>query len=247
MDNQTARTAVVTGASSGIGEATARALAAAGFQVVLGARRLEPCERIAAEIGGTALFLDITSDESVTRFADSLDSVAVLVNNAGGARGMAAVGDGEVEDWRWMWETNVLGTLRVTKALIPKLLADGDGMVITVTSTAALEVYPGGAGYTSAKHAERALHRMLEAELADTQLRFTEISPGIVHSDFSTNRFHGDAERAAAVYAGMTPLTAEDVADVIAFAATGPRNVSIEHVVIRPRAQADSVTVFRED
>ncbi|RYF59856.1 MAG: SDR family oxidoreductase [Comamonadaceae bacterium] len=247
MDSQTARIAVVTGASSGIGEATARALAAAGFHVVLGARRLERCARIAAEIGGTALFLDITSDESVTRFAETLDSVAVLVNNAGGARGMATVGDGEVEDWRWMWETNVLGTLRVTKALIPKLLAAGDGMVITVTSTAALEIYPGGAGYTSAKHAERALHRMLDAELADTQLRFTEISPGIVQSDFSTNRFHGDAERAAAVYAGMTPLTAEDVAGVIAFAATGPRNVSIEQVVIRPRAQADSTTVFRED
>ncbi|MGW5152857.1 SDR family oxidoreductase [Rhodococcus koreensis] len=240
------RTAVVTGASSGIGEATARTLASRGFHVVLGARRLDRCLGIAEEIGGTAIELDITSDQSVSEFAGRIDDVSLLVNNAGGARGMSTIAEADIDDWRWMWETNVLGTLRLTKALIPALLASERGVIVTVTSTAALEIYPGGGGYTSAKHSERVLHRLLEAELADTPIRFTEVSPGIVETDFSLNRFDGDADMAAGVYEGLTPLTAQDIADVIAFAADGPENVTLEHIVVRPRAQADSTHVHRE-
>ncbi|WP_172652488.1 SDR family oxidoreductase [Rhodococcus opacus] len=240
------RTAVVTGASAGIGEATVRTLAARGFHVVLGARRLERCQAIAEEIGGTAIELDITSDQSVLDFAGQIDDVSVLVNNAGGARGMSTILEADVDDWRWMWETNVLGTLRLTKALIPALVASGHGVIVTVASTAALEIYPGGGGYTSAKHSERALHRMLEAELADIPIRFTEVSPGIVETDFSLNRFDGDADRAASVYEGLAPLTAQDVADAIAFAADGPEHISLERIVMRPRAQADSTHILRD-
>ena len=240
------RTAVVTGASAGIGEATARTLAARGFHVVLGARRLDRCQAIAEEIGGTAIELDITSDRSVLDFAGRIDGVSVLVNNAGGARGLSTILEADIDDWRWMWETNVLGTLRLTRALIPALLASKQGVIVTVTSTAALEIYPGGGGYTSAKHSERVLHRMLEAELSDTPIRFTEVSPGIVETDFALNRFDGDADRAAGVYEGLTPLTAQDVADVIAYAADCPENVNLEHIVMRPRAQADSTHIHRD-
>ncbi|MEU2006695.1 SDR family oxidoreductase [Rhodococcus sp. NPDC019627] len=241
------RTAVVTGASSGIGEATARTLAARGFHVVLGARRLDRCQVIADDIGGTAIELDITSDQSVSDFAGRIDDVSVLVNNAGGARGLSTIAEADIDEWRWMWETNVLGTLRLTRALIPALLATKRGVIVTVTSTAALEIYPGGGGYTSAKHSERVLHRMLEAELADTPIRFTEVSPGIVETDFSLKRFDGDTDRAAGVYEGITPLTAQDVAEVIAYAADCPENVTLEHIVMRPRAQADSTHIHRDD
>ncbi|MGW5105975.1 SDR family oxidoreductase [Nocardia sp. NPDC004123] len=237
------RTAVVTGAGGGIGEATARTLAARGFHVILGARRSDRCQAIAEEIGGTAIELNITSDQSVLDFAGQIGDVSVLVNNAGGARRMRTILEADIDDWRWMWETNVLGTLRLTRALIPALVASRCGVVVTLTSTAALEIYPGGGGYTSAKHSERALHRMLEAELAGAPIRFTEVSPGIVETDFSLHRFEGDADKAAGVYQG---LTAQDVADVIAFAADGPENISLEHIVVRPRAQADSTHIHRD-
>ncbi|BAH50003.1 SDR family NAD(P)-dependent oxidoreductase [Rhodococcus opacus] len=234
------RIAVVTGASSGIGEATARTLAEQGFHVVIGARRLDRLEKIAEDIGGTALELDVTDQDSVDAFAAVLPRVDVLVNNAGGAKGLATVAEADLDDWRWMWETNVLGTLRVTKALLPKLIESGDGLVVTVTSLAALEAYDNGSGYTTAKHAEAVLHRTLRGELLGKPVRLTEIAPGAVETEFSLVRFEGDQERADKVYAGITPLVATDVADVIGFVASRPPHVNIDQIVVKPRDQASS-------
>lgn len=234
------RTAVVTGASSGIGAAIARTLAAQGYHVVLGARRVDRVQQLAAEIGGTGRQLDITDEASVAAFVEGLDVVHVLVNNAGGAKGLDPVANADFDDWRWMWETNVLGTLRVTKALLGALEASGDGLIITITSTAALEVYDGGAGYTAAKHAEGVLHRTLRFELLGTPIRLTEICPGMVETDFSLVRFDGDQAKADAVYAGVTPLVADDIAEVVGFVASRPPHVDLDQIVIRPRDQASS-------
>ncbi|MEU0469861.1 MULTISPECIES: SDR family oxidoreductase [unclassified Amycolatopsis] len=242
----TKRTAVITGASAGIGEATARALAEAGFHVVLGARRLDRLEKLAAELSGTAHVLDVTDPGSVAAFVQRVPDCHVLVNNAGGARGLERVEEADEDHWRWMWEVNVLGTLRMTKALLPKLIASGDGHVVTVTSIAGHEVYDGGSGYTSAKHAQSALHRTLRSEHLGDPVRITEIVPGMVETDFSANRFDGDTERAAKVYQGLTPLTAEDVADVIAFAVTRPSHVNLDTIVMKPRAQLNGSRAHRE-
>lgn len=238
--------AVVTGASAGIGEATARQLAKDGFHVVLGARRRDRLAVIAADIDGTALPLDVTDETSVAEFAAAVPSARVLVNNAGGARGIENVADADEAHWRWMWESNVLGTLRVTKAFLPRLVESGDGHVVTVTSIAATEVYDGGSGYTSAKHAESALHRTLRGEYLGRPVRFTEIQPGMVETEFSLTRFDGDAERAANVYAGITPLTAQDVAEVISFAVSRPAHVNLDTIVVKPVAQASATRAFRE-
>ncbi len=234
------RVAVVTGASSGIGEATARTLGALGFHVVAVARRAERVQRLAEEIGGTAVAADVTDETAVRALADRLGRVDVLVNNAGGAKGLAPVAEADLDDWRWMWETNVLGTLRVTRALLPKLIDSGNGLIVTVTSIAALEVYDGGAGYTAAKHAQAALHRTLRGELLGKPVRLTEIAPGAVQTEFSLVRFGGDEQRAEKVYAGITPLTADDVAEVIGFVASRPAHVNIDQIVIRPRDQASA-------
>src|ERR1700751_5437132 len=194
------RVAVVTGASSGIGEATAKTLAAQGFYVVAVARRADRINALANEIGGTAIGADVTDDRSVDALAGELSRVDVLVNNAGGARGLEFVAEADLDHWRWMWETNVLGTLRVTRALLPKLIDSGDGLIVTVTSIAAVEIYDGGSGYTAAKHAQGVLHRTLRSELLGKPVRLTEIAPGMVKTDFSLRRFDGDEERAAKVY-----------------------------------------------
>ncbi|WIM87310.1 SDR family oxidoreductase [Candidatus Mycobacterium wuenschmannii] len=230
--------AVVTGASAGIGEATARTLAAQGFHVVAAARREDRITALAAEIGGTAIVADVTSDAAVDALAQQLGRVDVLVNNAGGAKGLAPVADTDLEHWRWMWETNVLGTLRVTRALLPKLIDSGDGLIITVTSIAALETYDNGSAYVAAKHAQGALHRTLRGELLGKPVRLTEIAPGAVETEFSLVRFDGDRDRADAVYQGITPLTAGDVAEVIGFVASRPSHVDLDQIVIRPRDQA---------
>jgi NADP-dependent 3-hydroxy acid dehydrogenase YdfG len=232
------RVAVITGASAGIGEATARTLAAQGFHVVAVARRADRINALAAEIGGTAIVADVTDGAAVDALAGRLSRVDVLVNNAGGAKGLEPVADADLEHWRWMWETNVLGTLRVTRALLPKLIDSGDGLIVTVTSVAAMEIYDGGAGYTSAKHAQGALHRTLRGELLGKPVRLTEIAPGAVETEFSLVRFGGDQPRADAVYAGMTPLVAADIAEVIGFVASRPSHVNIDQIVIRPRDQA---------
>ena len=240
------RVAVVTGASSGIGAATARTLAAQGFHVVAVARREDRIQTLASEIGGTAVVADVTDEAAVETLASKVDRVDVLVNNAGGARGLAPVADADLEHWRWMWETNVIGTLRVTRALLPKLLDSGDGLIITVTSVAALEVYDGGAGYTAAKHAQGALHRTLRGELLGKPVRLTEIAPGAVETEFSLVRFDGDQRRADAVYTGITPLAADDVAEVIGFVASRPSHVDLDLIVMKPRDQANASRFNRQ-
>jgi len=241
-------TAVVTGASSGIGAATAAALAAAGFEVVLGARRVHLVEELAAQLGGgaRAYALDVTDQDSVDAFCAHLDECRLLVNNAGGALGLEPIASADESFWQTMFDTNVIGTLRMTRALLPQLMASGDGHVITVGSVAAFEPYAGGAGYNAAKHATRAVMDVLRIELIGKPVRVSEVDPGLVETEFSLVRFAGDAERAAAVYDGLTPLTAEDVAEVIAFIATRPSHVDIDQVVIRPRDQARVWLVHRE-
>lgn len=236
------RIAVVTGASAGIGEATARTLAAQGFHVVAVARRAERIHALADEIGGTAVVTDVTDDVSVAALAEALDRVpgeiSVLVNNAGGAKGLESVAAADLANWRWMWETNVLGTLRVTRALLPKLIDSGNGLIVTITSIAAFETYDGGSGYTAAKHAQGALHRTLRGELLGKPVRLTEIAPGAVETEFSLVRFGGDQDRADQVYQGITPLVAQDVAEVIGFVASRPSHVNLDQIVMRPRDQA---------
>ncbi|AKK25962.1 SDR family NAD(P)-dependent oxidoreductase [Mycobacterium sp. EPa45] len=234
------RVAVVTGASSGIGEATAKTLAALGFHVVAVARRADRIQRLADEISGTAIVADVTDDDAVAALAAGLPRVDVLVNNAGGAKGLEPIAEANLDHWRWMWETNVLGTLRVTRALLPKLVESGDGLIVTVTSIAALEVYDNGGGYTSAKHAQGALHRTLRGELLGKPVRLTEIAPGAVETEFALVRFAGDEQRADAVYSGITPLVAADVAEVIGFVASRPSHVNLDQIVLRPRDQASA-------
>ena len=232
--------AVVTGASGGIGAATARRLAADGFEVVVAARRLERCRALADEIGGRAVALDVTDDASVAVLAESLDDVAVLVNNAGGALGVDPVENASLEDWQRMYDVNVLGTLRVTQALLPALDAGEGGTIVNVTSVAGLIAYEGGGGYVAAKHAERALSETLRLELAGRPIRVVEIAPGMVQTEgFALTRWGGDQEKADAVYAGVDrPLVAEDIADCIAFTVGLPQHVNIEKLVVRPLAQA---------
>ena len=238
--------AVVTGASSGIGAATARTLAAQGYHVVVGARRFDRITDLARDIHGTAIPLDITDPDSVASLADVVSRVNVLVNNAGGAKGQSSVMDADIEQWRWMWETNVLGTLHVLRAMLPKLVASGDGLVVTITSTAALEAYDNGSGYTSAKAAQSKLHNTLRGEFLGQPVRFTEILPGLTETEFSLVRFDGDEQAAAKPYAGMEPMVAEDVAEVVGFVASRPARVNLDTIVMRPRAQHSAMRVHRE-
>jgi NADP-dependent 3-hydroxy acid dehydrogenase YdfG len=239
------RTAIVTGASSGIGAATVRSLAAAGFEVVAAARRLERCEEVAKEVGGRALHLDVTDPDSVAELAEAVPEAAVLVNNAGGALGLDPVAEADEEQWTRMYETNVLGVVRVTKAFLPALERSGDGHVVVMGSGAGVEVYPGGGGYTAAKHGANALSRTLRIELLGKPIRVTEIAPGLVETEFSVVRFEGDRAKADKVYEGMTPLTAEDVADAVAYVVTRPPHVDIDYVSIRPTDQASARDVHR--
>jgi NADP-dependent 3-hydroxy acid dehydrogenase YdfG len=248
--------AIVTGASSGIGAATARRLATEGFHVVAAARR---ADRLSALVGGitdaggaaTAVTCDVTSDASVAQLAAVVLAApgqpTLLVNNAGLARGFDPIESGSIEDWRWMYEVNVLGTLRVTQAMLPALEASGAGTVVVVSSTAGQVPYEGGGGYAAAKHAETALAGTLRLELCGRPVRVIEIDPGMVRTDeFSLVRFRGDAEQAAAVYAGVAePLLADDVADCIAWCATRPQHVNVDRLVVRPLAQAAQHKVHR--
>lgn len=239
------RTAVVTGASSGIGAATARHLAAAGFEVVVGARRLDRLHEVADPIGARAIELDVTDTSSVEAFCGSLGDVSVLVNNAGGALGLDPVAEADEAQWRTMYETNVLGVMRMTRALLPRLIAGGDGHVVTIGSIAGWETYAGGAGYNAAKFGARAVMGSLRQELLGQPVRLTEIDPGMVETEFSVVRFGGDAERAATVYEGVTPLTADDVAECVTFAVTRPAHVNIDTMVVLARDQAGARTVHR--
>jgi NADP-dependent 3-hydroxy acid dehydrogenase YdfG len=248
--------AIVTGASSGIGAASARRLAAEGFHVVAAARRKDRLDAVVAEIiqaGGaaTSVTCDVTSDESVAGLATAVASlglpVTLLVNNAGGAHGLDPVADGSVADWQLMYEVNVLGTLRVTQALLPALVESGAGTIVMIGSTAGFIVYEGGGGYSAAKHAQAALTGTLRLELCGQPVRVIEIDPGMVRTDeFALNRFRGDADRAAKIYEGVAePLTADDIADCVAWCATRPHHVNIDRLVVRPLAQAAQHKVHR--
>ncbi|MFE3606282.1 SDR family NAD(P)-dependent oxidoreductase [Streptomyces goshikiensis] len=253
MSTAATRTAVVTGASSGIGSATARQLAEAGYHVVLTARRKERIEALAAELtaaghAATAYALDVTDRAAVDAFAAALDRCDVLVNNAGGAIGAEPVATGDPADWRTMYEVNVIGTLHVTQALLPALTASGDGTVVVLSSTAGHATYEGGAGYVAAKNGARVLAETLRLEIVGQPVRVIEIAPGMVKTEeFAKTRFRGDAEKAEKVYAGVAaPLSADDVADTIAWAVTRPSHVNIDLLVVRPRAQASNTKVHRE-
>lgn len=244
--------AVITGASSGIGAAAARALAADGWSVVVGARRTDRIDALADEIGGRAHALDVDDGASVDGFAAFVVEVAagasggrVLVNSAGGALGWAPVSDADEQQWRAMYETNVLGVVRMTKALLPWLEAGGDGNVITVGSIAAHEPYPNGAGYNAAKFAVRAVMSVLRQELLGRPVRVSQIDPGLVETEFSLVRFGGDAARAAAVYQGVTPLTAGDVGECVRWIAARPPHVNIDQLVVLARDQAGARQVHR--
>jgi NADP-dependent 3-hydroxy acid dehydrogenase YdfG len=247
------RTAVITGASSGIGAASARRLAASGYHVVLAARRLERLEAVAAKIaaeGGEAEVhqLDVTSRPMVDALAAALTRCDVLVCNAGGAIGAESVAQSSPADWLNMYQANVLGTLHLVQALLPKLIESGDGTIVLMSSTAGLGAYEGGGGYVAAKHGTHAIAGTLRLELCGDPVRVIEIAPGMVRTEeFALNRFRGDAGKAAAVYAGVAePLTAEDVADAVAWAVTRPSHFNVDLMVLRPRAQAAQHKVHRE-
>jgi NADP-dependent 3-hydroxy acid dehydrogenase YdfG len=240
--------AVVTGASSGIGAASARYLAREGFEVICAARRLDRIEALAKEIDGRAVRCDVTSADDVAALAAAVgDRLAVLVNNAGGAFGFEPVAEADLDAWRQMFEVNVIGVAAVTKSLLPALIA-GRGTIIVMGSTAGQVAYEGGGGYVAAKHGEHAIAATLRLELSGQPVRVIEIAPGMVRTDeFALNRYRGDSDRAAAVYAGVRePLTAEDIADTVTWTITRPSHVNVDLLVIRPRAQAAQHKVYRE-
>jgi len=241
------RRAVVTGASSGIGEATARALRGSGWDVVGVARRADRLEALAAETGATAFAADLTSAADVERLASHLEETGPLhaiVQVAGGARGTDRVEDGRPEDWRWMYETNVLAAQRIVAALLPQLRRTAaaestHGDLLFVTSTAAQVAYPGGGGYNAAKAGEAMLVHALRQELNGEPLRVVEIAPGMVHTEEFTLRRTGDPAKVDELYRDVDhPLVAEDVADVIAYALNAPGHVNLDLVTMRPVAQA---------
>ena len=232
------RVAVVTGGSAGIGAAAARALAKDGWRVVVAARRLDRCRAVAEEIGGVAGELDVTDQGSVDRLAAQLERVDLVVNNAGGAKQLDYLRDASDADWEWMFATNVMGTMRVTRALYPQL-RESQGLVINIGSVAGTDAYKGGAGYNAAKYGLRGATRAFRREEADQRIRVTEIDPGRVKTDFSLNRFAGDQEKADAVYEGKLNLSAEDVAEAIRWVASLPPHVNIDSLNIMPVDQAE--------
>jgi len=241
--------AVVTGASSGIGAATVVALGRLGYRIVAGARRLERVRRVVGE-RGVALPLDVSKLDSIDAFVAEVQKkfgrIDVLVNNAGLARGLTPIDDASDQDWIEMWETNVLGLLRVTRACLPLLRKAQHGHIVNMGSIAGFETYVGGAGYTASKHAVHAISRTLRLELNGEPIRITEVMPGMVETEFSLVRFHGDRQAAKKVYEGVKPLVAADIADCIVFAVTRPPHVDVDEIVVRPVAQATAWKVARK-
>lgn len=239
------RRAVVTGASSGIGEATARALAADGFDVTVGARREERIRRLADELKGEGRVLDVTDPESVEAFCEAAGPCDVLVCSAGGAVGLETIEESSDADWQTMFDTNVMGTVRLVRRLLPTLRASGRGHVVLIGSVAGRQAYPRGGGYNAAKFAVSAVRDVLRHELLGEPVAVTQIDPGMVRTEFSEVRFRGDADRAAAVYAGMKPLHAADIAECVRWAVTRPSHVNIDSMLVLARDQSDATTVHR--
>jgi NADP-dependent 3-hydroxy acid dehydrogenase YdfG len=245
------KVAVVTGASSGIGAATVRALAADGFSVIATARRKDRLDALASQVAGVEVFpADLTKSDDVEALARLCNEkkVELLVNCAGGAFDAASISDGDPEIWRKSYEVNVIATLRITQALLPAMISAGRGQVVFVTSTAGHRAYENGGSYVAAKFAERSLAHTLRLELNGQPIRITEIAPGMVKTEeFALNRFDGDASKAAKVYEGVeAPLTAEDVAESIRWSVSLPEHFNVDSMVIRPVAQAANHKVHRK-
>ncbi|MCZ9883685.1 SDR family oxidoreductase [Arthrobacter sp. B2a2-09] len=244
------KTAVVTGASTGIGEATVRALTADGWKVFAVARRAERLEALGAESGAVPFAADITNDDDVAALLSAVTEAGgadTLINIAGGARGADTLANAQTEDWDWMYQVNVLGTLKLTRAFLPMLRANGEGTVLNLTSTAGFTAYEGGGGYNAAKFAQHAMTGALRLEEAENNIRVIEVAPGLVRTEeFALNRL-GDAAAAAKVYAGVEkPLTPEDVADVVKYAVSIPHHINLDEIIIRPVAQAATHKLIRK-
>lgn len=247
--SETLRSALVTGASTGIGEATVRALCAQGWQVFALARRADRLQKLAEQTGALPLAADVTDDAAVAEVLASVQAhggVDTVINIAGGAKGADHVGQAKTEDWEWMFQANVIGSMKLIRAFLPMLRAGRTGTVLNLTSTAALVAYEGGGGYNAAKAAQRAMTQALRLEEVGNNLRVIEVLPGMVQTEeFALNRL-GDRERAAQVYQGVAePLTAEDVADVVRYAVSLPHHVNLDEIVLRPVAQAAAHKVVR--
>jgi 3-hydroxy acid dehydrogenase / malonic semialdehyde reductase len=247
---------LITGASSGIGRSCARAFAQQGARLILAARRLERLTELAAELkrkpGEDILLweLDVRDQPAVERAANGLPSewsaIEVLVNNAGLSRGLDKLYEGKLDDWEEMIDANIKGLLYVSRAVIPGMVRRGQGHIINIGSVAGYEVYPGGNVYCATKFAVRALSKGLRIDLNGTPLRVSEVAPGMVETEFSVVRFHGDKERAGKVYQGLTPLSPDDIADAVVYCATRPRHVNIEAMIVMPTAQAAATIVHRK-
>lgn len=254
MAETTSRNAVVTGASSGIGAATVRRLTADGWNVIAVARRADRLKQLAAETGAVPFAADVTRDDDVERLRDFAaetfagPGIDTLINIAGGARGVDTVANAHEDDWEWMFQVNVLGTLRVIRAFLPALRAHGFGTVLNLTSTAALVAYEGGSGYNAAKFGQHALNDALRLEEAEHNIRVIEVAPGLVHTEeFALNRLAGNREAADKVYQGVEkPLTAEDVAGVVGYAVGLAHHINLDQIVMRPVAQAAAHKLIRK-
>lgn len=250
MTDDSKKAALVTGASSGIGEAAVRALRAEGWTVFAVARRADRLEALAAETGAVAIPADVSEDDDVSRLlarVTEAGGVDTLINIAGGARGADTIGSANTGDWDWMYRVNVLGTMKVTRAFLPMLRAHGEGTVLNLTSTAAIAAYEGGAGYNAAKFAQHAMTGALRLEEAENNIRVIEVAPGLVRTEeFALNRL-GDRDAAEKVYQGVEkPLTAEDVAEVVRYAVSAPHHVNLDQIIIRPVAQAANHKLIRK-
>jgi len=251
MTQNTSKHAVVTGASTGIGEATVRKLRADGWHVVAVARRADRLETLARETGALAFAADITQDSDVAALVDFVTAnggLDTLVNIAGGARGADQIATAKEEDWDWMFQANVIGTMKMIQAFLPALRAHGNGTVLNLTSTAGLVAYEGGAGYNAAKFAQHAITNALRLEEVANNLRVIEVAPGLVQTEeFALNRMGGDAEAAKKVYEGVeAPLTGADVAEVVSYAVGLPHHINLDQIVIRPVAQAANHKLLRK-
>ncbi len=247
------RTALITGASAGIGEATARTLASAGIDLILTARRSDRLTALALELRetfGTSVetyALDVRNREAVASFTASQENkqIDILVNNAGLAAGLSALHEGNMDDWEQMIDTNIKGLLYITRGIAPLMVRQGKGHILNIGSIAGLEVYPNGNVYCATKHAVHALSEALRKELFDKGIKVTNIAPGLVETEFSIVRFKGDGDRASKVYADMEPLTAQDIADCILFCVTRPAHVNIADMLVLPSDQGASTMVNR--